>query len=255
MPRRHVEAWVDGVALSTVGKVLLQSVTESAPVMEMTQGERPGRAGQYLLSNKRTGLLVSMEVAIWELFDLAKRSSVAEALAAWGNGSILELSSRPGRRLHVALTGAPALGSVRDYTATMHFDFAAYVIPYWEDVGTMTTTLSGPTATGAVSVIGTAPSPVCLTVTPTGGKLTSFSVTIGGQTIALTGLNIARNTEMTFTRDALDNLAVNVGTASQLTHRTAASADDLFVSPGRVSVSHTANTACTVKYITRGRWL
>ena len=45
MPR-HVEAWIDGVALSSVGPFLIQQVYEDAPALEITEGERPGRSGQ-----------------------------------------------------------------------------------------------------------------------------------------------------------------------------------------------------------------
>ena len=38
---RHVEAWMDGVRLSDLGAVLIQSVNEPSPDQEITYGNRP----------------------------------------------------------------------------------------------------------------------------------------------------------------------------------------------------------------------
>ena len=55
MPR-HVDAWMDGVALSTVGPILIRQVHEDPPVLEIQNGDRPGGYGQRVLSKKRQSL-------------------------------------------------------------------------------------------------------------------------------------------------------------------------------------------------------
>ncbi len=253
MPR-HVDAWMDGVALSTLGAILIQHVYEDAPALEITEGERPGRYGLRLLTLKRQTLKVTIEAALRERFDLALRARLLEDLAAWAQGSVLELSNHPERRLLVKCTGEPTLGEVRDYTANIRMEFTAHAVPYWEDKTSSGIALSGSSGTGTLLIPGTVHTPVGMTVKPTGGALTSFAVTVAGQQITLAGLNVARNNLLFFERDARDDLAIRSGTGSLLSKRSAASADDLLAAPGKTTVSFTANTACTVTFSVRGRW-
>ena len=253
MPR-HVDAWMDGVALSTVGPILIRQVHEDPPVLEIQNGDRPGGYGQRVLSKKRQSLKLAIECQIRELFDLAARSRAVEALARWTQGSVLELSNHPDRRLLCYCSGEPALGEVRDYTASVRLEFTADAVPFWEDKLQTALAMSGSAGTGTLLVPGTAETPVCISVKPTGAALTSFSATVGGQTISLSSLSVAKNSMMYFERDLRDDLAIRSGTSSLLSKRSAASADDLFVKPGGASVSFTANTACDVTFSVRGRW-
>lgn len=266
MPR-HLDAILDGVPLSSVGPFLLQAAHEDAPTLELTEGERPGRPGTLLLSRKRQQLKVAIEVAVRELYDLTARSHYLEAMAAWANGvnayvtppagsHYLELTSRPDRRLLVACTADPTLGSVRDYTSVARAEFTAYTVPYWEDLTEYHWAMaSGSTGSANLIIPGTAPAPLCLTVTPKSGTLTAFSVTAGGRTISLTNLSVSTSSVLSFDRDALDNISVFTGSSLLLSHRTAESDDDLFVGPGPVSLSYTANVSVDVVATVRGRWL
>jgi len=249
---RHVEAWMDGVALSTVGPFIIREVYEDPAVLEILNGDRPGGYGQRMLLKKRQSLKVAIEVVILELFDLPARARHAEALAAWARGSVLELSNHDGRRLLCYCSAEPALGSVRDYNSALRVEFTADSVPYWEDK--VPTAVTASSASGTLYVPGTADAPVCLTVKPTGGALSAFSVTVGGQTVALTGLSVAQNGVLSFERDERDDLMIKYGGASQLSKRSAASADDLIAAPGSAAFSYTAGTACTVVFSVRGRW-
>lgn len=253
MPR-HVDAWMDGVALSTIGPILIQQVHEDAPQLEIVNGERPGRYGERLLEIKRQSLKVTIEAAIRELYDLAARSRIQEQMAAWAQGCVLELSNHPGRRLLVSRTAEPTLGAVRDYTATLRMEFTAYAVPYWEDLTPTALTKTGSSGSGTLLIPGTVETPVLLTVKPTGGTLTSFTATVAGQSIALSGLSVAQNGILTFERDIRDDLIILYGGASQLSKRSAASVDDFLARPGSAAVSFTANTACQVTFSVRGRW-
>ena len=245
---------MDGVALSTVGPVIIRQVHEDPPQMEIITGERPGRTGERLIATRRKSLRVTIEVIIQELFNLSARSRVQERLAAWAMGSILELSNHPERRLHVACTAMPSIGEVRDYTSALRIEFMAYDVPYWEDAAPMQTTLSGTEGSGQLLILGTVETPVSLSIKPTGGALAAFTVTVAGQSIALTGLSVPQGEELRFERDRWDDLAILLGGASLLSRRSAESADDLLSDPGRAAVSFTANTECTVTFSARGRW-
>ena len=253
MPR-DVDAWMDGVALSTLGAILIQQVHEDPAQLEIITGERPGRYGERLISTRRQSLRVAIEAAIQERFDLAARSSIQEQLAAWAHGSILELSNHPGRRLLVSCSAEPALGEVRDYTTNLRMEFTAHAVPFWEDSQPSSIVVSGSSGSGTLLIPGTEHAPVCLSVKPTGAALTSFTATVAGQQIALAGLNVAKNGVLSFARDSRDDLIILYNGASQLSKRSAASADDFLPSPGNAAVSFTANTACTVTFSARGRW-
>ena len=65
MPR-HIDAWMDGVGIASVGPILIRQVREDPPVMEIQTGERPGRYGQRVLSKKRQSLKVTLECNVRE---------------------------------------------------------------------------------------------------------------------------------------------------------------------------------------------
>ena len=253
MPR-HIEAWMDGVALSSVGPILIQQVYEDAPRMEIVTGERLGRYGERLISTTRKSLSVSIEAAIRELHDLGVRARVQERMAAWAMGSELRLSNHPRRRLLVSCSAMPALNAARSYTQTLRIEFTAYAVPYWEDAIPTQTTLSGKSGKGMLMIDGTAQTPVNVTVRPTSGTLTSFAATAGDQHIALDGLSVQTGESLRFERSRWDDLAILLGETSQLSHRSAQSADDLLARPGRADVAFTADTACKVTFSARGRW-
>lgn len=250
---RHIEAWMDGVALSTVGPVLIRQVYEDPATMEIQTGDRPGRYGQRKLSAKRQSLTVAIECQIRELYNLAARSRVVEEIARWAHGSVLELSNHPGRRLHVYLSAEPALGEVRDYTSAVRIEFTADEIPYWEDATPEKTVLSGDDEEGTLAIHGTVPTPVSLVAAPT-GTLTAFSVTAGGSTVSLTGISVASSATLIFERDPMDNLMIRSGSTVLLSKRSATSADDLLADPGSVEISFESDVSCEVTFTAKGRW-
>lgn len=251
---RHMEAWMDGEALSALGPITIRQVREDAPTIDVDSEAWPRRSGQWVTRARRTELSVTLTVAIREVHDLQARARFAEILARWAQGRALELSNRPERRLLVRCTGAPALGDVRNYAEELRVEFTAYEVPYWEDKYPTSLSLSGSAASGRLYVPGTADTPVCAAIRPTGGSLTSLTLEAGGRLIELTGLNVASGQELRFERDDRDTLAIRYGGASQLSHRSARSDDDLFVAPGRTEVRLTANVACAATVTARGRW-
>ena len=232
MPR-HIEIFVDSVPISSVGPYIVSQVYEDAPPMEIMEGERPGRDGTLLLDVKRQSLKVAVEVLIRDLFDL---------------------SSHPERILRVVCTADPALGPVRDATAAARVEFTAAPVPFWESALPARWFTSGASEDSSLILPGTAPVPVLLDVTPTSGTLTSFTVSLGGNEIALTGLSVPQGTPLIFSRDPYDNLMISAAGASQLSKRSAESADDLIANPGQTAFSYTANTEVDVNVRAYARW-
>lgn len=255
---RHISAWMDGEALESAGPFLIQKVTEDAPALELSETERLGRYGTGLSGRKRQKLVVRLEVAVRERFDLALRARALEKLAAWAQGSVLELSNHPERALRVVCTAEPALGDVRNYAESIPLEFTAYDVPFWEDrtASAVTLTFSGTEMNGSLLIPGTAETPVSLKVKPSSGTLTGLTVAVGGNLIELSGLSVAAGQTLTIGRDAHDNLAIlSPSGASLLSARTAESADDLTAKPVTAVYGFTANTGCQVTFQVKGRWL
>ena len=75
-----------------------------------------------------------------------------------------------------------------------------------------------------------------------------------GTSIALSGLSVAASTPVKLYHDERGILYITAGTASLISYRSAASADELIAQPGINDVSFTASTACTVSISVRGRY-
>ena len=255
---RHIDAWMDGTRLSDLGAVFVREVDEPAPEMEIEYVNRLSRGGRGVSKRKRRSLQVTLHVAVHELFDLKKRADLRDAVAQWANGSVLELSNHPDRRLNVISLAEPALGDVRDFNATLDVNLEANVIPYWESKTETTVSGSGTSGSATLRIPGTAKEvPVDVTVdSGTGISSLTVSVSCGGVTksISLSGMSSVSGA-ITFSRDADDRLQIRSGTTDLLPYRTAASADDLVVPAGTATVSWTASASRGITFSARGRWL
>ena len=254
---RHIEAWMDGKRLSDIGAVVIQGVSEPAPDMEITYGNRTFRGGQTVQKRRRKALRVTIHAAIHELFDLKKRNEIRQAIAEWCGGSVLELSNHTGQRLHVMCKAEPGLGDVREFSSQLDIELEANTVPYWEEKLPNTVSGSGDTGSATLQISGTAKEvPVEVTFTP-GSSLTTLTVSVssGGVTrqIVLYGLSLTG--AVTFGRDADDRLTIMSGTTSLMRYRTEGSADDLVIPAGTATVSWSANTGGSITFSARGRWL
>ena len=255
---RHIEAWMDGVRLADLGAVFVQGVDETAPEMDIEYINRVARSGRGIQKRKRRALQLTLHVAIHELFDLKKRAELRDAVAAWANGSILELSNHPDKRLNVICLAEPGLASVRDFNSTLDITLEADVIPYWEDKHQAMASGSGTSGSATLLIPGTAKEvPVDVTVA-SGTGISSLTVTVSckgvSKSIALSGMSNVTGA-ITFSRDDQDRLQIMSGVTSLLPYRSSGSADDLTIPAGNATVSWTASASRSVSFSARGRWL
>ena len=255
---RHIEAWMDGTRLGGIGAIVIDDVTEQAAEVEITYGIRVFRSGQPVLKKRRKSLKVTISGKIHELYDLKKRAAIRQAIAAWCNGDVLQLSNHPGQQLHVICRAEPGLGAVRDFNSLLDIELEADSIPYWEDIIPNSVSSSGTTGSASLLIAGTADEiPVEVSFAP-GSTLTSLTVTIvcGGVTksIALSGMSITSGA-IVFGRDSEDRLTIKNGDTSLMRYRSAASADDLIVPAGKATVSWTADVSGSITFSAKGRWL
>lgn len=252
---KRLDAWLNGQSLRGLDAiVLVPQITEEPPQIEATYGENAGGHGQRLLQRRRTSRRITVTVQLRELYDLARRAAVLDALNAWAGDGLLLVSYRPGKQIPVRCVSRPAMGAARDVLSEYAFGFDAAAQPFWEDVIPEALTLTGSDASGTLIVPGTEPCRITATITPTGGDLTAFSISAGDCAFEFADLDIAQDTPVTIDYVDHDYLAVTAGGVSLLDKRTAASDDDLIVSPGRRTVAFEANTACAVTVYARGLW-
>lgn len=254
---RRMNAWINGVSLvDAVPSAIISNVYEDDPENDLVTGERPGYPGQRVISRKRTRLTVKIEVVLRIVHDLAARATALQAINAWAQDGILELSNRPNQRLQMIVAKRPSLNTDRNYTQAMTVELAAIAIPYWEASETNKATATGTTGSVTLTPSGTVDRlPLCFTVKP-GASLTSFSATVHGQTISLSGLSVAANTLLKLYYDADGLQWITSNGTSVISKRSAASADDLWVYPNQDNtIAYTASTSSEVTFEARGLWL
>lgn len=257
---RHIDAWMDGRKLSSIGPVVIQDVDEPGPEVEITYATRPGHGGQIVKERRRKKLSVTINAQINELFDLKRRAEIRAAIAEWCDGEVLELSNHPGQWLHVICKNAPGIGKARDFNSVIAVELEANEIPYWEDkfpVGATGT--AGTTGSASLLIPGSCREiPVNAVFTPASGStVTSLTVTVssGGVSRSISLSGISASGDVVFSRNQFDILTIYTGTTNLLPYRTEASADDLYVPAGTVTCTWTANCGVTPVFSARGRWL
>lgn len=258
---RHVDAWMDGVNLASLGAILIQQVEESPAEMEITYGSRPIRAGRDILTHKRQALKVTITCAIRELKDLKKRMQILQQMAAWASGSVLELSNHPDQRLRCRCKAYPALGSVRDYTSEIKIELEATEAPYWENL-IPDQWSQGSTTSGSKNILipGSAPCPLSFRFTPASGYSNgSLTVTAtgGGVTkqIVLTGLTVSSGSSLDLEMDDQERFVIHSGSSNKLSCRSISSADDLTMPAGTATITWNSSAQGSVLITARGRWL
>lgn len=251
-----LNAWLNNVSLQGLdGRILVQNIPDNAPQTELLYGDNPGRSGQRWLARRRVNRRVSVVFAIRELRDLAARAAILDAANGWAQDGVLQISNRPDQQLRVLCAGRVACMTPRDYREEFQIDFDAAAWPYWEDRVPQTLTLSGRSGSGNILNRGTAEALAAVTVTPTSGKLTTLSITLGSASFSLSGLSIAKNTPLRIGYDERGYLFIKTASESLMGSRSGDSSDDLTAAPGYNEVSFTANTASQVRMEVRGTWL
>ena len=252
---KRVDAWINRASLRAVDDIILiQQINEEPPQIAVTYGENPGWNGQRLLQRNRTTRRITITFQLRELYDLSRRARVIDAINGWAQDGILQVSYRSGQQIRVYCVNRPTMGAARDVLEEYTIGFEAAVSPFWEDAQPVSLSLSGTDESGTLFVPGTEPCRLTTEITPTGGTLTEFTITAGGSVFAFSGLDIAQDTpiKIAYTDDGY--LTVSAANTSLLPCRSAASADDLLVSPGVQTISFEADVACDVTIYARGLW-
>lgn len=246
------------------GDVVIQKVECKAAKTSLTATSRLG-PGQRLTQRHRDyqEVLVTFTIRL-KKNRFKERSLLFEQIGAWATeGQWLRISAKPSRRLYIDYIEMPDEGNDRDFAQEYKMTLRAYSIPYWmENDATSKTVNKKASGSMTCEVSGNTETVMGVTLKNVSGKsISNVSVTAGKSTIAFTGLDFQKNDELTIdhTAEGLIRLRIHraTGTPAYVTvmsKRTPASSDDLYVSPGDVTVSWKADRACNVTATWRGRF-
>ncbi|MBR6029226.1 MAG: hypothetical protein IKP40_09040 [Clostridia bacterium] len=188
-----------------------------------------------------------------------ERMDVIEKIMGWATSGYLTVSTRPGLRLYVICTQPPSVAAF-DWTERLEIVLSGYGDACWEEIYPATVTAENQTAwTGTIKPGGTRSCYLEYLVTnKASANLTSVTATANGYTIAVTGITVAQGGKVWLHYDQHHFLYILTGATMQtplVSYRTAASADDILLTPG-VSNSFTLTTdvSCDMEVTARGMW-
>lgn len=255
MRNRQFEAYMAGVALTSLGGIHITNISYTPAQMEVITTPLALARGEHVLQVTRKQAMVSIEF-IMPGVSPSQRQEKLLAVIEWTKKGPLTVNDRPWQQLNCICTAPPHLASAISRTERLIIGFTAYGNPYWEDTAPSIASLSGLNGTGSLYVPGTADEAyVEIQATPASGTLNELSLTVGENTIVLSDLGATVEDPLTIIYK--DNIQkIMVGNDSALDKRTAASADNLIATLGIPNtIGFTADVLTSVQFSARGLWL
>lgn len=258
---RRQNAYINNLGLREVDAHIINvRAIEPEAQVDSSYAARPTRAGQTPLKRLRRSKKIQIQFMIRELYDLAARAAILDAVNAWAQDGVLMISTRPDQMAQVICTKYASAADIRDYNGAYTVEFEACGVPYWQNATPATLELSGTSGvSGVIYPGGNVDTVLDAVITATTGTLTEITISTvedygmsATSTFVLTGLSIAANATVTISHDARGLLHIESGGVSLMGKRTAASSDELIAHPGGMVVGYTANVAVSAVFSARG---
>lgn len=258
---RRQNAYINNLGLREVdARIINVRAIEPEAQADMSYAARPTRPGQTLLRRLRRSKKIQIQFMIRELYDLAARNAVIDAVNAWSHDGVLEISTRPDQIAQVIVTKYASAADIRGYTDAYTVEFEACGVPYWQDKTPARLELSGGTTStgGQIVTNGNVISVADAVITPTGGTLIAFTAQSFDananllSTMLLDNMSVAAGTPIEIYHDASGLLRIEAGGASLIGSRLPESDDELLVTPHGAVINCWANAACDVVFSARG---
>lgn len=233
--RTRYDAAIDGYFLSWLDPAIyVLDIRESAPAIRRTTANAPTGDGQRVLCSQRQYLRVTVDFEI-HTQDIRARQEICQRVQAWAQGRYLTVNTRERQRLRVLCETQPVVTSALKWTDPLSVTFAAYELPYWEDL--QETRVHIPSGQWFTSwhVPGTARATLCeVTVSNVGSSpVTAMTLAAGDSRLIFAGISLP--TGGTFALSYSDELTLSarIGETSVLAARTTESDDDLLAPCGQ----------------------
>lgn len=249
------EAWLNGVALSSVNPDILILDIEQSPANIRTETFATAkRHGSRIYKRRFEKASVTIRFAIRK-YDTADRRAVCSDVVRWAkNGGVLETNDRNGQRLRCVLDTVPVIASALRWTDPLTVTFTAYALPFWEEKNQSVLHMSGSNGEGTLYVPGDVDGAMIEATVTSNGSLSTLALSANGKTITLSGISVGSGgvVELAYNDEMVQSIKAN-GT-SVLNKRTGA--DDLVaVCGGTNTLGFTANANVDVNFKVRGLWI
>lgn len=256
---------LNGAQLDEVdSRILIQGVEEPPAKYSVTAVSRAGGIGQRMTGNHRDTLDIKVKFSVLcRKYEMQAREEVFEAVAAWcQEAGWLRLNYRENRKIYVTCVELAAVGDPWQWTNEYTITFRAYGVPCWVTDSAVTGSTGTTTSGGcAVEVPGNMTTCADVVVANKSEKtIQTITVTAGASTFYFTNLALEGDESLFIDHTADGILRIRAGkkassARSVMAKRTSVSADDLYVDPGNVSFSFTAQRACKMTVSCCGRFL
>lgn len=249
------EVSLNGVPLSGISRdILIIDINYESPSINTETYEIAKRQGarihrRYIGQNR-----VSISLAI-RAYDTLERQEICKAISRWAkNGGMLQTSDRKGQRLRCVCESFPTVTSALKWTDTLTVTFAAYVLPFWEDMHETTLVLDGRDQVGTVYVPGNVDYAMFEASIKANSQLTSVTLKANDKELTLSGISILSGQTIRLYYDENMIQVIDYGGISLLHKRSGA--DDLIAKGGDNNIlSMSADAPVTVTFKVRGLWL
>lgn len=254
---RYQGVWLNNVALSSVHpSILVQHISEGELEYNQTLLGRP-LYGNFVARNSPAQREITIEFAIREGLDYARRTEAYQAVCAWAaEGGCLELSSHVGQQIYVICKKLPSLGRLREWNEDMAITFEAARYPFWIDKSYTVQTVSASSGgTIDMSVLGSHETCLELEVTPTGNSMSTVIVGANDKQmlIDLSSHMIPAAETLKLYYDQYHYLHIEHNGTGLLKYRMGS--DDIPLKPGVNSVTYTIGVPCDIAFKSRGVWV
>lgn len=240
--------WLNDVSLAEIDPdIYVADISYTAASPKVESSRLAASDGQYVSRDYIDSAKVAVSFEV-HAYSTARRQAIVERIAVWAaNGGWLKTSDRAGQKLYVRSSRYPAVNSVMRWTDNLSVEFTAYDFPFWVDEQPNAITLAQG-ATGNLFVYGMRPTGAELAITAV-SAVSRVEVHAGDSKLILDGISMVSGDVLNVSyTDDHHILEIKQGNTSLLNKRTAASDDDLIVSPGTNAVSFTAdgNATCVL---------
>ena len=248
-------------------RVMVCGIEEPQVAESITTATRFGGVGQRVTGQHRETLDVIVKFALRQKKDdLMKRQLLFNRVVAWAmaakDGAWITVGHRPGQRLRARLYQLPALGEPAEWNGEYSITFRAYGVPHWQEAAPVELTVKSTKNTSkSLTVDGTADTVVNVKFENLSGmKIETATIQAGSSKIALKSLSLMAQETLVIDHSAEGLLRIRIRSASgsyrsAMAARTEESADDLWVSPGKSTISFTAQRAGKLTVSCYGRWM
>ena len=249
------EAWLNGVALSSVNPdILILDIEQPSTNIRTETFTTAKRNGARIYKRRIEKTSVTIRFAIRK-YDIADRRAVCSDVVRWAkNGGILETNDRDGQRLRCVLDTTPIIQSALRWTDPLTITFTAYALPFWEEKEQSVLHLSGTSGEGTLYVPGNIDGAMIEATVTSNGSLSTLSLTANGKTITLGGLSVGTGgvVELKYNDEMVQSIKADG--VSVLNKRTGA--DDLVaVCGGSNTLGFLSNVSVNVDFKVRGLWV